>query len=165
MGCFFSKESNESTTPYKRRVTTNIHDDILGIHRRQTNQHFTHPRQHVALYEPQYRNTESYQLKTRLGTRNNTTTIKAAVEKPLYGEYKCNNCGRFWNSRLCWPGTYQLCKKCKKPVFPHITRELLPSDHSNDKENKEHEKELCQMCKSLGYYCNNKNKIYKHSLY
>lgn len=38
--------------------------------------------------------------------------------KALFGEYKCTACGRSWTSRLSWTNTYNLCNRCKKPVYP-----------------------------------------------
>ncbi|XP_050358559.1 uncharacterized protein LOC126778867 [Nymphalis io] len=74
---------------------------------------------------------------------------------PKFGKYKCNKCGRSWDSRLCWPDKYQICKYCRKPVYAHSHRELDPSNITYDAQKKgEHPKELCEKCKQLGQYCN-----------
>ncbi|CAH2068645.1 unnamed protein product, partial [Iphiclides podalirius] len=88
------------------------------------------------------------------------------ILKPLFGEYKCSACGRTWKSRLCWPDSYQICIRCKRPVYPHNQRALLPSDIMASKVNQEHKKELCQKCQQLGYYCGNfgKNNVYRREL-
>ncbi|XP_046971759.1 uncharacterized protein LOC124538666 [Vanessa cardui] len=86
------------------------------------------------------------------------------IEQPKFGEYKCKKCGRAWNSRLCWPDKYQICKKCKNSVYAHSHRKLQPSDISEDPEKiREHPKELCEKCKRLGSYCN--SKVFKSKVY
>ncbi|KAL0895668.1 hypothetical protein ABMA27_011747 [Loxostege sticticalis] len=75
--------------------------------------------------------------------------------RPRFGEYRCS-CGRYWESRLSWARSYQICKRCRKPVYPTNQRELRQSDltQSQGKENRpEHQKEFCQMCQQLGHYC------------
>ncbi|XP_049887604.1 zinc finger CCHC domain-containing protein 24-like [Pectinophora gossypiella] len=90
------------------------------------------------------------QAASRSYCSNNTVQAR---KRAYYGEYKCV-CGRFWPSRLSWKDAYQICKRCKRQVYPHSQRELLDSDLSGTNENTvEHEKELCQMCQQLGEYC------------
>ncbi|XP_063833494.1 uncharacterized protein LOC135082632 [Ostrinia nubilalis] len=96
------------------------------------------------------------QIHTSPSTPSYTASkAKSFQAKPLYGEYRCS-CGRFWKSQLSWARAYQICKRCRKPVFAHKQRELRPSDRSQDKENRqEHQREYCQMCQQLGRYCGN----------
>lgn len=74
---------------------------------------------------------------------------------PLYGEYKCGKCKKFWVSRLSWPNRYQQCTRCKSYVRPRNQRELLPTDYTRGKDDigSEHPQEFCEMCKQLGKYC------------
>ncbi|XP_061382874.1 protein ZAR1-like [Danaus plexippus] len=81
---------------------------------------------------------------------------KPEIEEPQFGEFRCKLCGRSWKSLRCWPNKYQMCKKCKKPVLPTSCRKIHPSDYtSTQDDSKEHERDLCQMCKQLGYSCKN----------
>ncbi|KAG7298420.1 hypothetical protein JYU34_018047 [Plutella xylostella] len=74
---------------------------------------------------------------------------------PFYGEYKCGKCGRHWPSRLSWPDSYQLCKRCRCRVYPYSQRELRSGDLTKDPDSsKDHPKEFCGKCQALGRYCN-----------
>ncbi|XP_013135538.1 PREDICTED: zinc finger CCHC domain-containing protein 24-like [Papilio polytes] len=84
--------------------------------------------------------------------------VPVVKPKALFGEYKCTACGRSWTSRLSWANTYNLCNRCKKPVYPFNQRELRPSDFAKSSDNQEHKRDLCQMCQKLGYYCGNYGK-------
>ncbi|XP_022125700.2 uncharacterized protein LOC111000543 isoform X2 [Pieris rapae] len=141
MGCFWSDENYESCRHCNRKAVNNliIVNECCQI-----------------CYE---RVTRQASSGSRAGVQRHSNSVG-----PYYGEYKCRSCGRYWNSRLCWPKSYQMCKRCKIPVYAYKFRELHDSDLSK-KEDKEHESDLCQKCKELGHYCRltrNKGKSYKN---
>ncbi|XP_045761072.1 zinc finger CCHC domain-containing protein 24-like [Maniola jurtina] len=79
-----------------------------------------------------------------------------------FGEFRCGACGRYWNSRWCWPNKYQMCQNCKTPTLPYKHRDLKPTDLTSSTDNRhEHVRELCQMCQQLGYSCKDFDKKYK----
>ncbi|XP_034824171.1 zinc finger CCHC domain-containing protein 24-like [Maniola hyperantus] len=81
---------------------------------------------------------------------------------PKFGEYRCSACGRYWNSRWCWPNKYQMCQNCKIATLPYKYRDLEPTDLTSSADNRhEHVRELCQMCLQLGHSCKDFNKKYK----
>ncbi|KAM3966713.1 zinc finger CCHC domain-containing protein 24 [Aphomia sociella] len=83
----------------------------------------------------------------------------SATGGPYFGEYRCSSCRRTWCSRLSWPHSYQICKRCRSHVYAHTQRALIPSDRTADRENRpEHQMDGCQMCQQLGYYCGNFNR-------
>ncbi|XP_038209170.1 zinc finger CCHC domain-containing protein 24-like [Zerene cesonia] len=138
MGCFWSKENYQRCT-YCNRNAVNESNDICQICKDVT-QSGTYGQLFLSDKRPH---------------QNRSDTVV-----PFFGEYKCKSCGRFWNSRLCWPDSYQLCKTCSKPVYAYYFRALHSSDLSNSNDNtKEHPKELCEKCKQQGHYCGAKRSI------
>ncbi|XP_073944570.1 zinc finger CCHC domain-containing protein 24-like [Choristoneura fumiferana] len=81
-------------------------------------------------------------------------------QKPCFGEYRCGACGRSWTSRLCWPRNYQSCMRCRQPVYPYNWRELTPLDKMNAPK-QEHQREYCQKCQEVGYYCGNYARLHE----
>ncbi|XP_045505189.1 zinc finger CCHC domain-containing protein 24-like [Colias croceus] len=85
---------------------------------------------------------------------------RSETRVPYFGEYRCESCKRYWDSRLCWPNSYQICKNCSKPVYPFRHRALVSSDMTNlNDRTKEHPIELCGKCKQLGHHCGSKKRI------
>jgi len=75
-------------------------------------------------------------------------------KKRCFGEYKCSKCKRKWMSGNSWANMAQMCKKCRLCVYPHKQRPLEKPDGLDvSDQSKVHPQELCEKCKTLGYYC------------
>ncbi|XP_043212689.1 zinc finger CCHC domain-containing protein 24-like isoform X2 [Amphibalanus amphitrite] len=75
-------------------------------------------------------------------------------KKRCFGEYKCSKCKRKWMSGNSWANMAQMCKKCRLFVYPHKQRPLEKPDGLDvSDQSKVHPQELCEKCKTLGYYC------------
>nr|XP_033335686.1 zinc finger CCHC domain-containing protein 24-like [Megalopta genalis] len=71
-----------------------------------------------------------------------------------FGEYKCPKCKRKWMSGNSWANMGQECMKCRINVYPHKQRPLEKPDGLDvSDQSKSHPQHLCEMCKTLGYYC------------
>ncbi|KAK7791022.1 hypothetical protein R5R35_003011 [Gryllus longicercus] len=75
-------------------------------------------------------------------------------KKRCFGEYKCPKCKRKWMSGNSWANMGQECIKCHINVYPHKQRPLEKPDGLDvSDQSKVHPQNLCEKCKSLGYYC------------
>lgn len=75
-------------------------------------------------------------------------------KKRCFGEYKCPRCKRKWMSGNSWANMGQECKKCQITVYPHKQRPLEKPDGLDvSDQSKEHPQELCEKCRTLGFYC------------
>ncbi|XP_011503020.1 PREDICTED: zinc finger CCHC domain-containing protein 24-like [Ceratosolen solmsi marchali] len=75
-------------------------------------------------------------------------------KKRCFGEYKCPKCKRKWMSGNSWANMSQQCIKCHINVYPHKQRPLEKPDGLDvSDQSKVHPQQLCEKCKSLGYYC------------
>ena len=74
-----------------------------------------------------------------------------------YGEFKCPQCGKKWESGNSWANMGQKCKSCEnnKYVYPYKQTPLQKSDNKSDPK-KERPRSECQKCRSLGRPCNRK---------
>ena len=74
--------------------------------------------------------------------------------KRTYGEFKCPQCGKKWESGNSWANCGQKCKSCenKKYVYPYKQTELKKSENKSDPK-KPHPESECQKCRSLGRAC------------
>ncbi|XP_063373860.1 zinc finger CCHC domain-containing protein 24-like [Cydia amplana] len=81
-------------------------------------------------------------------------------DKPLFGEYLCITCEIVWTSRLCWPSHYQACKRCHQLVYPHTWRDLTAAEIRREATTKDHQREYCQKCLEVGYYCGDYARLY-----
>ncbi|XP_001601055.1 zinc finger CCHC domain-containing protein 24 isoform X3 [Nasonia vitripennis] len=75
-------------------------------------------------------------------------------KKRCFGEYKCPKCKRKWMSGNSWANMGQECIKCHINVYPHKQRPLEKPDGLDvSDQSKVHPQQLCEKCKTLGYYC------------
>ena len=74
-----------------------------------------------------------------------------------YGEFKCPQCGKKWESGNSWANTGQKCISCanNKYVYPYKQTKLQKADNKSDP-NRAHPQSECQKCRSLGRPCNRK---------
>ncbi|RWS04432.1 hypothetical protein B4U79_01602, partial [Dinothrombium tinctorium] len=76
--------------------------------------------------------------------------------KPMFGEFKCDDCHRHWYSASAWKNYGQICSKCGTLKYPLILRPLNESEGLNKiNPNKPHLKDLCEKCIKLGHSCKN----------
>lgn len=73
-------------------------------------------------------------------------------DKRYYGEFKCKNCHRYWESAYAFLNKAQQCIKCAVWVYPSGFYKLEHHDGNNDT-NKHHDSSRCQRCKERGVSC------------
>ncbi|CBY31888.1 unnamed protein product [Oikopleura dioica] len=75
-------------------------------------------------------------------------------KKRCFGEFKCPKCKRKWLSANSWCNMGQECIKCRINVYPSKQRPLNKQEAAAVAQ-REHPKELCEKCQTLGRYCRN----------
>ncbi|CAG9575855.1 unnamed protein product [Danaus chrysippus] len=160
--CSLEDSSSDSYTGYSRQIITPVAEPTRRqaqfIATRRQPQFIATPRQpqfKATPRQPQFKATPR-QPQFKVTPRQPQPRPKPEIDESQFGEFRCTLCGRSWKSLRCWPNKYQMCKNCKKPVYPTNCRETHSSDFTSDTDDaKEHERDLCQMCQQLGYSCRN----------
>jgi hypothetical protein len=77
----------------------------------------------------------------------------------MYGYFKCESCGHYWESAASYKGYWQKCandkngwQKCGQEVFPFRQRALQRNDDERNS-GRPHNVQGCQRCQVLGRKC------------
>ncbi|OXA50923.1 Zinc finger CCHC domain-containing protein 24 [Folsomia candida] len=65
----------------------------------------------------------------------------------VFGEFRCSQCNRTWQSGNSWANTGQMCQYCQIMIYPYSQRALEKSTSKIDL-NKPHPRNLCERCRS-----------------
>ena len=80
-------------------------------------------------------------------------------EKRFFGQFKCDNCSKGWNSGNTWQGYTQDCDNCKIKAWPYKVYHLEQS--TDNSVGKPHRSDLCEKCRELGFNCHTGKSLHK----
>jgi DNA-directed RNA polymerase subunit RPC12/RpoP len=82
-----------------------------------------------------------------VGVKNN---VGVGKNKKQFGYYKCDNCGRGWQSAHSWKEYAQKCKGCGEKVIAYRREDLIKSEDNKIDVLQPHIRSLCEKCKVVG---------------